>query len=68
MHIFLENCKQTTSWREEEEENLPVTAVGKAAEFSLQHESPAQPGPVFEATQVTWCCLSMHHTKLLKVL
>lgn len=36
MHILLANCKKTVSEREGEEENLLLTAVGKATVFSLQ--------------------------------
>lgn len=50
---------------EEEEENLPMTVMGKAAVFSLQHRPATQPGLVFEVTQITWYCLSIHHKKTL---
>lgn len=53
---------------EGEEEKLPVKGMGKAATFFLQHSLAMQPGPVFEVTQIIWYCLSMHHTKLLKLL
>lgn len=45
-----------------------MTAMGKAAVFSLQRGPATQPGLVFEVTQIIWYCFSMHHTKLLKVL
>jgi len=67
-HILLENCKQTISGREREEENLPVPVLRKAAVFSLQRGPAAQPGPGFEVTQILWCCCSTHRTKLLRVL
>lgn len=69
MHILLENCKETMSGREGEEEKLPMTAMGKAAAMSpLQRRAATQPGPVSEVTHIIWHCLSMHCTNLLKVL